>query len=84
MTAGAIATHIGMIKHRAAPGVGAVAVITLVATGDVIGWLALGLLAVVTGGTTAPHLGMIHPGHRIKGIGAMTALAGIGGGNVFG
>ena len=84
MAADAVTGDIGMIEHSTGPGVGAVTVITLITTGNVVGWLALGLLAVVTGGATAEHCGMVYPDHRTKGIGTVTVLADVGGGDVTG
>ena len=53
---------IAMVKVGRRPGIGGVAVIAAVATGDVPGMFARGDGSVMTGGTCAGHAGMVKPG----------------------
>jgi len=74
VTADAVAGDAGVIEHGAAPAAGVVAVVAAVVTGDMIGRLADGGGAVVTGGAGADDVGVIDTGDRNPAAGAVTVL----------
>ena len=67
MAAGTVARYSGMIEARRGPGIGAMAVITLLGGGYVIGIFAGGGIAIMAAGAGAQHLVMIDSYGRCPG-----------------
>lgn len=79
VTTETISRHTTVIKRGRRPVVGVMTIVTLVTTGDVRRMFAGGNRTIVTGHTTAKHLGMIDTRNRRPAGGAMTILTDIGG-----
>ena len=75
--------YAAMIKHGRHPRGRAMAIITLIATGKMLGWLARCHATVMATVADAEHLGVIHSNGRAPGIDAMAGIAVIGGGNMI-
>jgi len=74
----AVARDAHVIKIRRDPGIGSMAIVTVLLAGDVIGVLAGGLHSVMTGGAGTEHLEVINAGGRHPQGCAMATLANLG------
>ena len=82
VAAGAVAGDRTVIKDRSVPAVGGVAVVTAIATGNVVGRLTLRHRTVVAAGAGANHSTVVNSADRAEAVSGVTILTVVAGVNM--